>query len=554
MKYYDWILIDSKDSPYATFRFHYRGWDFLNKLELVPKEHRRGLLKPSNSSFLLDKQLAPKPLVMRADEKSKGEHRNDGKGDEPKNQQFEAEEEFSNLMRRSQSLNIGTRQPRRGTGRVFEEFESGSVAHYRPTFPTKSPGPKGMHDLKTHKSPMHKVPTQWSTDKNERELPIPISSFSAFPTTTLEEGVHNRPLPLPPRTSSLGHVRDPSVSSVSSLPVSITDSVAEADDPNSDEEEIGIATEVRVCRAKLIDIKRVRSPTGGDNRSAHGPRHTQMNQGLSSANSDTTNSSQYHLQLSYDHLPRFSSQVGMDVFTENPWNSEDDVFADRPSYSRDKRNSNLSFLTQPISSDRPNPPPQPVFNPPSIKIPGSPRLTQGFNRNVANSKLTPPPEGIFPPPSIPTRSDPHRTTQFQMFGGKETPSWAQETDDTKHQSQLMHTDIGGNDSEPLDGNKTQTRMKEGHGSSPWKWLTGSAGSDSVTPRQHLLASRARGRVEGKIGGKVDSRKITKYRKVAEVADEEESHKKKVTFADNRIFSQSLVPKLNNSSADNNVAK
>ncbi|KAK3403122.1 hypothetical protein B0T20DRAFT_17471 [Sordaria brevicollis] len=34
--HYCWHLIDRKDSPFATFRFHYRSWDSLEQLNLIP--------------------------------------------------------------------------------------------------------------------------------------------------------------------------------------------------------------------------------------------------------------------------------------------------------------------------------------------------------------------------------------------------------------------------------------------------------------------------------------------------------------------------------------
>lgn len=34
--HYFWHLIDRKDSPFATFRFHYRSWDSLEQLNLIP--------------------------------------------------------------------------------------------------------------------------------------------------------------------------------------------------------------------------------------------------------------------------------------------------------------------------------------------------------------------------------------------------------------------------------------------------------------------------------------------------------------------------------------
>ncbi|KAJ9142752.1 hypothetical protein NKR23_g7100 [Pleurostoma richardsiae] len=35
--FYDFFLIDPKDSPYATFRFHYRSWENLEELNLIPQ-------------------------------------------------------------------------------------------------------------------------------------------------------------------------------------------------------------------------------------------------------------------------------------------------------------------------------------------------------------------------------------------------------------------------------------------------------------------------------------------------------------------------------------
>ncbi|KAF3770692.1 hypothetical protein M406DRAFT_240032, partial [Cryphonectria parasitica EP155] len=36
--FFDFHLIDPKDAPFATFRFHYRSWDSLNQLSLVPAD------------------------------------------------------------------------------------------------------------------------------------------------------------------------------------------------------------------------------------------------------------------------------------------------------------------------------------------------------------------------------------------------------------------------------------------------------------------------------------------------------------------------------------
>lgn len=43
-KYFDWLLEDPKDHPFVTFRFHYRSWDSLESLQLVPEDCDRELL------------------------------------------------------------------------------------------------------------------------------------------------------------------------------------------------------------------------------------------------------------------------------------------------------------------------------------------------------------------------------------------------------------------------------------------------------------------------------------------------------------------------------
>ncbi|ESZ93274.1 hypothetical protein SBOR_6312 [Sclerotinia borealis F-4128] len=42
-RYFDWHLKDAKDNPFATFKFHYRSWDNLQSLHLIPLDHPRTL-------------------------------------------------------------------------------------------------------------------------------------------------------------------------------------------------------------------------------------------------------------------------------------------------------------------------------------------------------------------------------------------------------------------------------------------------------------------------------------------------------------------------------
>ncbi|KAK2629089.1 hypothetical protein QTJ16_002192 [Diplocarpon rosae] len=56
-KFYDWHLKDPKDSPFATFKFHYRSWDSLTNLQLIPENHPRTLISSPRDNFL--KAVAP---------------------------------------------------------------------------------------------------------------------------------------------------------------------------------------------------------------------------------------------------------------------------------------------------------------------------------------------------------------------------------------------------------------------------------------------------------------------------------------------------------------
>ncbi|KAK3327721.1 hypothetical protein B0T19DRAFT_171985 [Cercophora scortea] len=49
--FYDWHLVDPRDSPFATFRFHYRSWDNLYQLSLIPPTDV-GLLRSTSFGYL----------------------------------------------------------------------------------------------------------------------------------------------------------------------------------------------------------------------------------------------------------------------------------------------------------------------------------------------------------------------------------------------------------------------------------------------------------------------------------------------------------------------
>ncbi|TGO87075.1 hypothetical protein BPOR_0252g00100 [Botrytis porri] len=63
-RYYDWHLKDAKDNPFVTFKFHYRSWDHLEKLHLIPPNHPRILEAqvPAMARHLMaSSQIIPQP-------------------------------------------------------------------------------------------------------------------------------------------------------------------------------------------------------------------------------------------------------------------------------------------------------------------------------------------------------------------------------------------------------------------------------------------------------------------------------------------------------------
>ncbi|KAK9782306.1 hypothetical protein AB5N19_04566 [Seiridium cardinale] len=58
--YYDWLLIDPKDGPYASFRFHYRSMKYLVQLNLIPQTESRLELPRSDSGFSIERELPAK--------------------------------------------------------------------------------------------------------------------------------------------------------------------------------------------------------------------------------------------------------------------------------------------------------------------------------------------------------------------------------------------------------------------------------------------------------------------------------------------------------------
>ncbi|QSZ30493.1 hypothetical protein DSL72_000047 [Monilinia vaccinii-corymbosi] len=63
-RFFDWHLKDAKDNPFATFKFHYRTWDNLQSLQLIPPDHARNLENqvPSMARHLMSPSLSMSSL------------------------------------------------------------------------------------------------------------------------------------------------------------------------------------------------------------------------------------------------------------------------------------------------------------------------------------------------------------------------------------------------------------------------------------------------------------------------------------------------------------
>jgi hypothetical protein len=60
-KYFEWHLKDAKDNPFVTFKFHYRSWDNLVTLNLIPPSHPRSLTSQVPSMMRLPTIDTDKP-------------------------------------------------------------------------------------------------------------------------------------------------------------------------------------------------------------------------------------------------------------------------------------------------------------------------------------------------------------------------------------------------------------------------------------------------------------------------------------------------------------
>jgi len=223
-RYYDYILVDPKDEPYADFLFHYRSWEFLQSLQLIPSSHPRALLKPSKSFAFLAGPSTDESFPE----------------DDEAEQLDSSDENFSRVMHEESPRLAYISQLR--SSKVLDVTHDGArrIDKHDEAFKSSSLSPK------------------------RRKTPVGIltSAFSVS-QATLDEWAYDRPLPrLPNAKSSFDHSRNSSTSSnTPSITPSLLPWIDRGSENASPEPIIGIAVKVPVLSSPPLpdDSSRDRS-------------------------------------------------------------------------------------------------------------------------------------------------------------------------------------------------------------------------------------------------------------------------------------------------------
>ena len=193
--FYDWHLLDAKDSPFVSFRFHYRSWKNLEQLNLIP-----------DSELELLRKASPKALKNSAISGFDFGELNDGPADQSSQSESSNEDIFQGCL------------PHRGM----------TTDHEEPHFFLKSP------------------PELFPVSSSGPRVPQPSKALR----DGYRESYLQRPLPELPTEAPPGLSRRSSVASSMSITPSITPSLlryveeGSLDDPN--EIEVGVAQLVRL--------------------------------------------------------------------------------------------------------------------------------------------------------------------------------------------------------------------------------------------------------------------------------------------------------------------
>lgn len=271
-KYFDWLLEDPKDDPFVTFRFHYRSWDSLQALQLVPEMFKQELLPAFSLKNSLSMPNIPKNTphltgsgIIRRFNKATGNNGPEGR------------------LHRSPSLGVSL-FVKRIENTIFGQMVAKDTA---------------LSQVQSKKV------TQQDPNKPKKKLHIPTSTFSILnkEKRMSQENFQLNMRPLPEIPTGRSHVR---FSVASSAAFSIAPSLrswADGDRSESPGPILGIAAEVKVLHSpQLNQYGRKKSISDDDNTISSGSD-------LSDAHSDTDLSFRFALAARSIYPKKHTSPV-----------------------------------------------------------------------------------------------------------------------------------------------------------------------------------------------------------------------------------------------------
>jgi hypothetical protein len=291
--FYDWHLIDAKDEPFASFRIHYRSWENLNQLNLIPATELELLHEASPKAL--------KSMVkIDIDNGSEGLHETSFEG-QPFLLEDSDDASIQELTPKPHEIQVGkvvensddasiqelTPQPHEiQVGKVLKDSDDASIQELTPQ-PHGIQFGKVLEDSDDDSIPELRLPTHeidvgkhqvFHTFISPPEFLVPAGSYNPAipqPSKTLRDGAHvlypQRPLPRYPIEGSIGAWRRASATSVVSATHTIASSLLQHIDEGSvdnEEVEIGVAHLVNIPQSKFAldatPVKETKSAYLGD--------------------------------------------------------------------------------------------------------------------------------------------------------------------------------------------------------------------------------------------------------------------------------------------------
>lgn len=224
-KFYDWHLKDALDEPYALIRFHYRSWNSLHELSLIPEDHSHELISPTPSIRGI---LGISDHLDILD----GYHvENDFDDEDIIEQEPESDDEFGHLW--DEAIETGLRAPNDSRRQSLEPLEQAQTAWLTTIFDREAqtaqqPNQRAASGLQYDNAPV-------SYDPVKVDLITKFSAVSYVKDMSLEsdrqlkrvkrKSIMDRPLPEIPHRSTLSKMTHSRLSSTASTTNSITPSL-----------------------------------------------------------------------------------------------------------------------------------------------------------------------------------------------------------------------------------------------------------------------------------------------------------------------------------------